>query len=70
MSPVRMRPPLPLWADWPWPDWLYRLRRRVAARHDRRRQMRALLALDDRLLADIGISREQALREARKWFWQ
>jgi uncharacterized protein YjiS (DUF1127 family) len=36
---------------------------------ERRRQRRALLQLDDHLLADIGVSREQALREAGKWFW-
>jgi len=36
----------------------------------RRRQRRKLLDLDDHLLADIGVSREQALREASKWFWQ
>jgi uncharacterized protein YjiS (DUF1127 family) len=26
--------------------------------------------LEDHELADVGISRAQALREARKWFWQ
>ena len=37
----------------------------------RRRQQRArLAALDRRLLADIGISRAQALEESRKPFWQ
>jgi uncharacterized protein YjiS (DUF1127 family) len=36
---------------------------------ERRRQRRALLQLDDHLLADIGVAREQALREAGKWFW-
>jgi uncharacterized protein YjiS (DUF1127 family) len=35
---------------------------------ERKRQRRALLQLDDHLLADIGVSREQALREAGKWF--
>jgi hypothetical protein len=29
-----------------------------------------LSELDDRLLADVGISREDALREARKPFWR
>jgi uncharacterized protein YjiS (DUF1127 family) len=35
-----------------------------------RRQRQKLLQLDDHLLADIGVSRERALREASKWFWQ
>jgi uncharacterized protein YjiS (DUF1127 family) len=37
---------------------------------DRRRQRLALAELDDRLLADIGVSRTQARREASKPFWQ
>jgi uncharacterized protein YjiS (DUF1127 family) len=36
----------------------------------RRRQRQTLLQLDDHLLADIGVSREQALREAGKRFWR
>jgi len=36
----------------------------------RSQQRRALGGLDDRLLRDIGVSRQQALREAAKWFWQ
>ena len=36
----------------------------------RRHQRQALRELDDRLLDDIGLTREQAAREARKWFWQ
>jgi len=34
-----------------------------------RRQRRALLELDERLLADIGVSRDQAKREAEGPFW-
>jgi len=30
----------------------------------------ALLELDDHLLADIGLTREQMLRETRKPFWR
>ena len=50
----------------------------VAARHaigrlrgalERRRQVRALLRLDERLLADIGVTRERALQEAATPFW-
>jgi len=36
---------------------------------ERWRQRQALLELDDRLLRDIGISREQAIQEADKPFW-
>ena len=45
--------------------WMQILKRQ----HDRWRQRRALLNLDDRLLADIGITREEAEREACKPFW-
>ena len=38
--------------------------------HDRWQQRQALLALEDRLLDDIGITREQAEREARTPFWK
>lgn len=37
---------------------------------ERRRQRRALLGLSDALLKDIGVSRADALREARKPFWR
>jgi uncharacterized protein YjiS (DUF1127 family) len=33
-------------------------------------QRQALRDLDDRQLADIGVTREAAEREAAKWFWQ
>jgi uncharacterized protein YjiS (DUF1127 family) len=36
----------------------------------RRNQRLALHDLDDRLLADIGVSRADALAEARKPFWR
>lgn len=46
---------------------------RVAARllrfYDRQQQRRILLELDDRMLADIGLTREQAEAEGRKPFW-
>jgi len=45
--------------------WLSALKRM----HDRWRQRQALLELDDRLLRDIGITRDEAIREARKGFW-
>lgn len=34
------------------------------------RQRRALLALDDAMLKDIGISRADALQEGNKPFWR
>lgn len=38
----------------------------ISFSYERGRQRRQLLELDDRLLADIGISRHQAIEEARK----
>jgi uncharacterized protein YjiS (DUF1127 family) len=37
---------------------------------ERRRQRKALLELDDRMLADIGITKSQAVEEAKKPFWK
>ncbi|WP_366555531.1 DUF1127 domain-containing protein [Aquibaculum sediminis] len=37
---------------------------------DRTRQRRALSELDERLLRDIGVSREEVLLEIRKAPWQ
>ena len=37
---------------------------------ERSRQRRALIAMEDRLLDDIGISRAEADREYRKPFWR
>ncbi|MBS0224078.1 MAG: DUF1127 domain-containing protein [Proteobacteria bacterium] len=37
---------------------------------ERNRSRRALALLDDRVLADIGISRAEQWRESRKRFWQ
>jgi uncharacterized protein YjiS (DUF1127 family) len=36
----------------------------------RRRQRQALAELDDHLLDDVGLSREQAYREAARPFWK
>jgi uncharacterized protein YjiS (DUF1127 family) len=37
---------------------------------ERRKQRQRLLELDAHMLSDIGVSREEALREGTKWFWQ
>ena len=42
----------------------------LAIWHARAKQRHDLLALDDRLLSDIGINRAQAESEAAKHFWQ
>jgi len=41
-----------------------------AARRRRRRSLAALSELDDHMLKDIGLSRQEAVRECAKWFWQ
>ena len=41
----------------------------IASWSERRHQYRQLLELDDRLLADIGISRQHAVEEALKSAW-
>lgn len=42
----------------------------LARMHDRWRQRQAMRELDERLLRDIGITREQAIKEAQKPFWK
>jgi uncharacterized protein YjiS (DUF1127 family) len=37
---------------------------------ERRGQRKALLELDDRMLADIGITRSEAIEEGTKPFWR
>ena len=68
-SLARIAAPIPVWVDWPWPEWLYRIRDRYRWLRGRHLQRSALTELDDRLLSDIGITREEALREARTRFW-
>ena len=41
----------------------------LATRDRLTRERRHLAELDDRQLRDIGLSRHQALREARRHFW-
>ncbi|MDQ7728961.1 DUF1127 domain-containing protein [Halomonas sp. SpR8] len=48
----------------------YQLRYQLHAYRHYRRSRRQLLALDDRLLEDVGITREQAQKEGHKAFWK
>jgi len=54
---------------WSVPNLFSRLAK-IGLMHERWRQRQQLLELDDRLLADIGLSRREALEEARKPFWK
>lgn len=42
----------------------------IARWRDRARGRRQLAGIDDRGLADIGITRADVFQETRKWFWQ
>jgi uncharacterized protein YjiS (DUF1127 family) len=42
----------------------------MVAMHERWRQRQALMDLDDRMLADIGITRAQLMAEVTKPFWK
>jgi uncharacterized protein YjiS (DUF1127 family) len=46
------------------------LSRHIVSWWERIRQRRALAALDDWLLKDMGVSRADAMRECDKPFWQ
>jgi uncharacterized protein YjiS (DUF1127 family) len=52
------------------PAWETQLLRWYARCSARSRQRQALAQLDDRLLDDIGVTRQQALAEASKPFWK
>jgi len=51
------------------PGWLAGLCRWCCHALELRRQRRALRDLDDHQLVDIGVTREEALCEAKKLFW-
>lgn len=54
-------------------DLAWRLRRAAGLLltwHARARQRRQLLALDDRMLRDIGLTRADVLAESSKPFWR
>jgi uncharacterized protein YjiS (DUF1127 family) len=50
------------------PGWWLKAIDRIRSRNGQRRELRDLVALNDRLLADIGITREQA-DAARRAYW-
>jgi uncharacterized protein YjiS (DUF1127 family) len=56
--------------DWPKLNSLARWIVAAKKMYLRRGQWRALFELDDHLLADIGLTREQAEQEGRKPFWE
>ena len=60
----------PSFLDIPWRDRLRAAWMSVLRLEDRRRQRLALAELDDRLLADIGVSRPRAHRESGKPCWR
>lgn len=52
------------------PGFLSRALDTLAEWHERARQRRRLMELDDRLLKDIGLTRADVARETSKPFWQ
>lgn len=50
---------------------VYSIVKRWIARSNQRRALLEIAQSDDRhLLRDIGVSRQEAFREAEKWFWR
>jgi uncharacterized protein YjiS (DUF1127 family) len=47
-----------------------RSRARNSPHVQKRRERQRLLELDQHLLSDIGVTREQAEKEATKWTWE
>jgi uncharacterized protein YjiS (DUF1127 family) len=72
MKTAVVKPPVttPVWTDYPLVAGLLSVWATCCWLHERQRQRQALLELDDRLLDDIGVTREQALANGRKRFWQ
>jgi uncharacterized protein YjiS (DUF1127 family) len=56
--------------DSPWPDWFRDLAPAIARMWEKRRSRQRLVELDEHLLNDIGVTRDQAEREAKKWMWE
>ncbi|MEI9422524.1 DUF1127 domain-containing protein [Mesorhizobium sp. Cs1299R1N1] len=60
--------PLPRRQSFPFINWV---RSRLPARwYDRHLQRRDLREIDDHLLRDLGLTREDVRRECAKSFWQ
>ena len=53
-----------------WGGVCWRSAMRLLRLYGRQQQRRVLQELDDRMLADIGLTREHAELEGRKPFWQ
>ena len=63
--------PLPsIKMEWPWLNWIHDRALSLSRMWQKRRERQRLLELDDRLLADIGLTREQAEQEAGKRPWR
>ena len=69
-APASLHVLAPSATEWPWPNWFRDLAPAIARLWERRRERQLLLELDDHLLNDIGITRQQAESEAAKWPWQ
>jgi uncharacterized protein YjiS (DUF1127 family) len=66
---LTLHAPAPREIDWPWPSWFRDLTPSFTRMWQKRRQRQRLLELDQHLLSDIGITRDQAEKEAAKWMW-
>lgn len=51
------------------PTWIKRLTRSLQVAHVLYKQRKALVRLDDRMLKDLGVTREQANSEAGRPVW-
>jgi uncharacterized protein YjiS (DUF1127 family) len=69
-SGTMVRPLPSIKMDWPGLNWFHNLAPSLSRMWQKRRDRQRLLELDDRLLADIGLTREQAEQEARKRPWR
>jgi len=66
---LALRTPVSRESHWPWPDWFRDLAPGIARLWRMNRERQRLLDLDEHLLRDIGLTREQAEKEAARWLW-